>query len=188
MPNENTNQTLPQAIEAILFAKGESMTVKELAALFKAQEGEVRDAVMALEASLAGHGIGIMQKDGSVTLATSTAQGELIAEFRKAELEKELSKASIETLAIITYKETASRSEIDYLRGVNAGFILKNLMMRGLVERITDPADSRKYLYKPTFEALAFLGVQKASDLPDFEAVRGALASGISNTDEQVVE
>ena len=180
MPEETNNIELSRAIEAILFAKGEPMTIRELSQSLQVTEGAVNDALRALEGALDGHGIALMRKDDSVALATAPSEGARIAAFRKAELEKELSKASVETLAVILYKDGATRSEIDYIRGVNAGFTLRNLMMRGLIERITDPSDSRKYLYRPTFDLLAYLGVRSVSELPEFADIRNALLSNVA--------
>ena len=105
-------------------------------------------------------------------LGTNPEFGSMLEEMRKEELSKELSKASLETIAVILYKEGATRADIDYIRGVNSSFILRNLLIRGLVEKITDPADSRRYLYKPSFDLLSYLGLSKLSLLPEFENMK----------------
>jgi chromosome segregation and condensation protein ScpB len=70
-----------------------------------------------------------------------------------------------------------SRKEIDYIRGVNSGFVIRNLMIRGLVEKIEDQKDGRMFLYKPTFELLSFMGVSNVQDLPNFEEIRKEIES-----------
>jgi segregation and condensation protein B len=82
-----------------------------------------------------------------------------------------LTKSSLETLSIVLYKNGVSRSEIDYIRGVNSSFILRNLIVRGLIEKITDPKDSRRLLYRPTFDALSFMGITSIEQLPNYSEV-----------------
>lgn len=95
----------------------------------------------------------------------------MLEQIKKEELNKDLSKASLETLSIILYKNGAPRSLIDYIRGVNSNFILRALSIRGLVEKVNDPKDNRRYIYKPTFELLSYMGVTSIEELPDYENV-----------------
>lgn len=88
--------------------------------------------------------------------------------MRKEELSKDLSKASLETITIILYKNGATRSEIDYIRGVNSSFILRNLAIRGLVEKVPSPDDSRKITYRPTFDLLSYMGVTRIEEIKEF--------------------
>jgi segregation and condensation protein B len=167
--------TLDQKIEGLLFFKGEPLARSVLARFFKVTEAEVEDALVILEEALSGRGIALVRKLDEVMLGTKAELGPLFEQMRKEELSKELSKASLETLTIVLYKGAATRSEIDYIRGVNSGFILRNLLVRGLVEKETDATDSRKYVYKPTFDLISYLGVTKLEDLPEYEAMRTAL-------------
>jgi len=164
--------TLDQKIEAILFIKGEPVSIKRLAEFLSATKEEIRAGLTELEAKLADHGLQLVSKEDSVMLGTDAELGPLLEKIRKDELSKELSKASLETIAIILYKEGATRSDIDYIRGVNSSFILRNLLIRGLIEKIVDPTDSRRYLYKPTFELLSFMGISKLSELPEFNNMK----------------
>ncbi|MCX6717916.1 MAG: SMC-Scp complex subunit ScpB [Candidatus Taylorbacteria bacterium] len=68
-----------------------------------------------------------------------------------------------------------SRAEIDYIRGVQSTFILRNLMIRGLVEKITNPKDQRSFLYKPTFELLSYMGITKIEDMPEFKEAKAEI-------------
>ena len=83
-----------------------------------------------------------------------------------------MGRAGLETLSIILYKGPINRREIDYIRGVNSNFILRNLLIRGLVERVQNTDDARSFLYKPTFEVLSFMGISKIEDLPEYVEVR----------------
>ena len=171
---------LEQLIEALLFFKGEPMKINELIKLTKNSESDVKLAVVNLGINLDGRGIVLVEKDGEVALGTSPEASEAIAEMRQTELSRDIGKAGLETLAIVIYKGPVARSEIDYIRGVNSTFTLRNLMIRGLVERKTNPTDSRGFLYKPTLELLAFLGVGSMEDLPRYLEVEQELKTFVS--------
>ncbi|KKR79438.1 MAG: Segregation and condensation protein B, partial [Candidatus Nomurabacteria bacterium GW2011_GWA2_40_9] len=104
--------------------------------------------------------------------------------LQKEELNKDLSKSSLETLSVILYKNGVNRREIDYIRGVNSSFTLRALSVRGLVERVLDPADSRRYVYKPTFELLSFMGIKSVEELPDYATVLSTLEANKESLDK----
>jgi len=169
---------LESKIEGLLFYKGEDVQIKKLAELLKVTEEETEEALKKLEQSLLGRGLVLVRKDDRVVLGISSELSSIIEGIRKDEVTKELSKASLDTLSIILYKNDiagVSRSEIDYIRGVNSSFILRNLLVRGLIERIMDPKDTRRALYKPTFDTLSYLGVTSQEQLPNYNEVRTQL-------------
>lgn len=159
---------LENKIEGILFMKGEPVSIKKLEQILNVSNVEIADALSNLENSLANRGIVLMRKENQITLGTHPELSVLLEEIKKEELNKNLSKASLETLAIILYKNGAPRSLIDYIRGVNSNFILRALLVRGLIEKVTDPNDSRRNIYKPTFELLSYMGVSRVEDLPGY--------------------
>ena len=75
----------------------------------------------------------------------------------------------METLSIVLYRGPVRKSEIDYIRGVNSATILRNLLVRGLVERKTDENNQRSFFYLPTFELLSYLGISELKELPEYE-------------------
>jgi segregation and condensation protein B len=160
--------TLASQLEAVLFVSGEPVTLSRLESLLKVSPEELEGAITELTKALEGRGITMLRTQDSLTLGTSAEASELIAKLKKEELERELSKASLETLSIILYKNGATRSDIDYIRGVNSSFILRNLAVRGLVERAENPADKRTFLYKPTADLLAHLGLSSIEQLPGY--------------------
>lgn len=168
---------LVNKIEAILFWKGEPVSIKKLSQIFEKTEEEIKIAIKELEEKIKDRGIVLVSKDDEYTLATSKDVSEIIEKLTKEELVKDLGKAGLETLSIIIYQGPISRAEIDYIRGVQSNFILRNLMIRGLVEKVSNPSDQRSFLYKPTFELLSYLGVSKIEDLPDFEKARNEIES-----------
>ncbi|MEN9649528.1 MAG: segregation and condensation protein segregation and condensation protein [Candidatus Parcubacteria bacterium] len=177
MPSDEQVQlSVEQKIEAILFWKGEPTTIKELSKFLGFNEQSIIDALKDLEESLKHRGIVLQQKgtghDIEVQLGTSAAASALIEQITKDELSKDLGKAALETLAIILYKGPLKRSEIDYIRGVNSTFIIRNLLIRGLIEKQPSPGDQRTMVYSSSFELLSHLGVAKVEDLPDFASVQ----------------
>jgi segregation and condensation protein B len=182
---------LAQQIEAILFFKGEAVTIKELAKTLGQNESAVSAAVEEIKAGLSGRGIVLMDNAGELKLATAPSVAPIIETLIKEELHRDLGKAGLETLSIILYRGPVTRGEVDFIRGVNSQFIVRNLLVRGLVERVDNPKDRRTYLYKPTLELLSYLGIANLSELPEYEAVRSemdareaALAADKSNDGE----
>jgi segregation and condensation protein B len=190
---------LEQKIEAILFFKGEPMSRKKLVEFLGVGQIEVNEALEKLKENLKSRGIVLQEKEnpastregeptrgGDITLGTAPELSDLIEKLQKEELNKELSKASLETLSIILYKNGVSRSLIDYIRGVNSSFTLRALSIRGLIEKSLDPEDNRRYIYKPTFELLSFMGVKSVQELPDYELVNSSIESSAQNLAEEL--
>jgi segregation and condensation protein B len=89
--------------------------------------------------------------------------------FMNKEIGEALSPAVSEVLAVVAYRGPLTRAQIEYIRGVNCCFTLRNLAMRGLVERKENPDDSRSYLYEISFDFLNSLGIKKVQELPEYE-------------------
>jgi segregation and condensation protein B len=171
--------SLDSQIEAVLFWKGEPQTIKKLAASLGKKEEEILAGLEVLKEKIKDRGVELIYKDDEVMLGTAAKLSHIIERLTKEELVRDLGKAGLETISIIAYKGPISRAEIDYIRGVQSTFILRNLQIRGLVERITNPKDARSFLYRPTFELLQFLGVSKIEDLPEFEKVKAEFAESL---------
>ncbi len=157
-----------QALEAVLFASGEPVTKKKLAQFLHTTEAAIGEAVTDLRAQLENRGITLVESAEELELRTSPDAGDIVKKLREGELSKDLGKAGLEALAVTLYREGATRSDIDWIRGVNSSQILRSLLLRGLVERVEDPSDKRKFNYRATGEALAHLGVSRKEDLPRF--------------------
>ncbi|MBX4192124.1 SMC-Scp complex subunit ScpB [Candidatus Parcubacteria bacterium] len=160
-------------LEALLFALGRPLSYEEIAGKLKVSLDQLRDAVAKLQQQSRGI---VLVDDGKVLeLRTSASSAELIEQVRKEEYSRDIGRAGLETLAAILYRGPLTRSEIDFIRGVNSSQILRTLTMRGLVRKITNPKDERSFLYEPTTEVLSQLGVETVHELPDFSEVRGKL-------------
>lgn len=179
MPEEKAlyqqTEKLSRRIEAILFVAGESVTVKKLGEMLGAQKQELEDALRCLNDSLTSGGLRLLRKDDLAALVTAPDTAKDIETFFKSEVIGDLSRAAMETLTVVAYHHPVSRTEIDYIRGVNSSFTLRNLVMRGLVERTPDKRDARSYLYRPTIELMKFLGIVSFQELPEYARVRSEL-------------
>ena len=175
---------LEAKIEGLLFYKGEDIEIKKISELLKVSNEEVEETFKKLEENFSGRGLVIVRKNDSVMLGVSAELGPLIESIRKEEITKELTKSSLETLSIILYKNGVTRSEIDYIRGVNSSFIVRNLLVRGLVEKIIDPKDSRRFIYRPTFDTLTYMGIKSIAELPNYETVKAELGKVVEQEQE----
>lgn len=174
--------SLSDHIEALLFYKGEPVLVRDLSRMAGVGEVETREALAVLKERLTG-GIRLVLDSDRVLLATAPEYTASIESLIKEELSKDLGKAGSEALAIVLYMGPITRARVDHIRGVNSTFALRHLLVRGLVEKISNPDDSRSMLYRPTLELLAHLGVGMVEDLPDYEAVRKELMQFENRTD-----
>jgi segregation and condensation protein B len=163
---------LEHKIEAVLFYKGEPETKSRLAALLAVSVEEIEEAANMLSTSLSTRGIRLLKIDDQYELVTAPETSEEINNAKKEEMVRDLGKAGSETLAIVLYHGPVSRADIDYIRGVNCAFILRNLQIRGLVKRIQNPENSRSFLYQATPELLKHLGVAEVTDLPDYAELK----------------
>jgi len=177
---------LEQKIEAILFWKGEPISRKKLSEFLGTGMIEINENIEKLKTNLKERGIILQEKENDIILGTAPELSDLIERLQKEELNKELSKASLETLSIILYKNGVNRSLIDYIRGVNSSFTLRALSVRGLIDKILDPEDNRRFIYKPTFELLGFMGVKSVEELPDYETVNKSIESTAQNLADEL--
>lgn len=175
---------LDKQIESILFFKGEAMSLKQLSSLLEKSIDEIKESVEILRNDLQDRGIKLISKDDKVMLGTSPDVHGIIETLKKEELSKDLGKASLETLSIVLYRGPVMKSEVDYIRGVNSASILRNLLVRGLVERKID-SGKRFFSYYPTFELLSFLGISKLEELPEYEKVRQEIIDSQKNQEDE---
>jgi len=172
--NKHMSDTLPLEIriESALFFKGGAMRIKELAEATKESEEKIREALAHVQVSLEGRGVRLVLEKDEAALATAPETHEMIEAMRREELESPLGKAGLETLSVIIFRGPLSRSDIEYVRGVNCSSILRSLMIRGLIERIDNPSDKRSFLYRPTTELPAYLGVTSLTAIPQYAELR----------------
>lgn len=163
---------LIQAIEAILFVTPEPVKLAFLANKLEKSEEEISEAVKELAESLNGHGISLVESGEGIALSTHSDHSALIESIKKEDLQKDLSKASSETLSIIAYLGGATRSQLEFIRGVNATYSLRALLMRGLIEQ---KGAGRAISYEITTELLNHFGVSKVEELPNYTETKDKL-------------
>lgn len=180
---------LESKLEALLFWKGEPISKKKVSAALECSLGDLETAISDLEQSLAKRGLRVMQNGDELEMRTAPEVSSLIEKQTKEELVRDLGKAGLETLSIILYKSPVKRSDIDYIRGVNSSFIIRNLLIRGLIERVSEKEGlGRGYTYKPSIDLLAHLGIAKIDDLPEYLKVKEelkAFAEEASKSEEE---
>ncbi len=163
-------------IEAVLFYRGEPMRLSELSKLLSLSEEEIKKALSELSSDLKDRGVCAVMLNEYAEMRVAPEASALIQESRKEELSRDLGKAGSETLSILLYRGPSTRAEIDFIRGVNSTFILRNLLIRGLVERTQGQQGGRGYLYKPTVDLLSHLGITKIEELPEYKKIREELS------------
>lgn len=167
-------------LEALLFISGEPIAETRLAELLAVEKAEVAVAVAKLKERYGNDpdaGLMLIEHAGRIEMATKKELTTLIETFTKSMLQDTLSKAALEVLSIIAYRNPIARSEIEAIRGVNCSYTLRALLIRGLIERQGNPEDARGYVYRPSFQFLEHLGLARIEDLPDY---------GTLSTDERM--
>jgi segregation and condensation protein B len=178
------NPNLDNIVLALLFASDEPLSARRIAALI--EDVTVADVKQAIEtwnarADAEAWSIGIEQVAGGYRLATRPDYAPYVSRLYAGRRKFRLSRAGLETLAIIAYKQPITRAEIENIRGVGAGSVIANLMERSLVQ-ITGKAKvlGAPFLYGTTQEFLEYLGLNSLRDLPSMEDLEALLAKEAS--------
>ena len=158
-------------IESILFVAGRPVSLKELEKFTGEKREDLEKALHELKTVYENSGIVILEQNKSYLMSTNPENTSIVKDFLSTDLREKLSEASIETLAIVTYKQPVSRAEIESIRGVNSQYTLRLLTMRGLVEKIQSTSDARMHLYRTTHEFMQHMGLNDMKDLPDFAEI-----------------
>ncbi len=161
-------------IEGLLFYKSAPQKKQTVLKLFEITEAELAAAINTLHSRLASGATRLIETIDEIQLTTAPELAPIIEALRKNELKADIGKAGAETLAIVLYQEPITRAEIDRIRGVNSSFILRNLMIRGLVARTHNKTrNGFEFTISPAL--LAHLGVTHKGELPDFATIANAL-------------
>ncbi|MBI2411443.1 MAG: SMC-Scp complex subunit ScpB [Candidatus Kerfeldbacteria bacterium] len=163
-------ESLQRKIEALLFLESKPFTFKKLAHICSAEEEAVATTVTVLQGQYEqrGGGVTLVIESNTVQLMTAPAESAFIQQYIQEEETGELTRPSLETLTIIAYRGPVPKTEIELIRGVNCSLILRNLMIRGLVEEVGE-TEIGTPVYSATIEFLRYLGLNKITDLPNYE-------------------
>jgi segregation and condensation protein B len=158
------------AVESILFVSGEPVKNGKLMKILEIDKEMLERIIAALEEkyALASSGLMLLSKSEQLQLASKAENVEYVENLVKSELSGGLSPSAVEVLSIVAYRGPISKAEVEQIRGVNCSYTLRNLLMRGLIERGDNPKDSRGYVYTISFELLKKLGISDVKKLPDY--------------------
>lgn len=165
-------------VEALLFASDSPLSLSLLAEATGADPLEVAQAADELrdEYDAAGHGVQVSEMAGGYLITTREPMAPWIRKLLQGKRKARLSRAALETLAIIVYKQPVTRPEIESIRGVDSGSALTTLLERDLITiRGRSDVVGRPLLYGSTAEFLSYFGLRELSELPRPEELKAIL-------------
>jgi len=176
IPEEKqTDLSVESVVEAVLFASDEPLTVERLANIVGTSVKQIRRNVKNLNDKYEANNnaFRIEQIAGGYQMLTLSSYNHWLQKLLRARSESKLSPAALETLAIIAYKQPVIRTDIEAIRGVAVGEIVRGLMYKGLV-KIVGRAEvlGRPMLYGTTKKFLEVFGLNSLKDLPKIEELK----------------
>ena len=169
LPEQNPETDLPLSmkLEALLFVAAEPVPTTQLAVALDVATSVVERGLNELDASLSNRGLRLQRHAGRVQLTTAPQLAELIERFLGLEATTHLSRAALETLAIIAYQQPVTRPQIDSIRGVNSDSMMKSLLSKNLIlESGRADGPGRPILYSTTPEFLQHFGLNSILEMP----------------------
>ena len=164
-----TDEELMRELSALLFASPEPLSPAKLAKVIGVRQGRVKEALVQLSERLAQAGIGFEVRGlaGGITLMTRPELSDSVAKLSKHAAVERISAAALETLAVIAYRQPVTKAEIEAIRGVQAGPILRSLVDRGLAKVVgRSDVPGHPLQYGTTKEFLDRFGLESLKDLP----------------------
>lgn len=165
--NSETELSLSAQLEALLFVSGEPVALAQLAAALDVALSVVERGLNELDASLSQRGLKLQRHAGRVQLTTAPQLADLVERFLGLDATSHLSRAALETLAIIAYQQPVTRPQIDSIRGVNSDSMMKSLLHKNLIlESGRADGPGRPILYSTTPEFLQHFGLNSILEMP----------------------
>lgn len=162
-------------LEALLFAAGdEGLSLDQISSVLEVSKLEAREIIQKLQETYRdeSHGINVIEIAGVYQLATKKAHANYLKKLVESPTTHTLSQAALETLAIISYKQPITRSEIESIRGVKIDGPLQKLVSRLLVREVGRlDAIGRPILYGTTNEFLDYFGLKSLDELPELPSL-----------------
>jgi segregation and condensation protein B len=167
----DSDLSLAAKIEAMLFVSAEPVPVAQLAQALDVTASVVERGLKELDEALSTRGLRLQRNAGRVQLTTAPELAQLVELFLGLEATTHLSRAALETLAIIAYQQPCTRPQVDSIRGVNSDGMMKSLLSKGLIQEAgrTD-GPGRPILYSTTPEFLQHFGLSSIIELPPLAA------------------
>lgn len=176
---EEITPQLVSKLEVLLFSYGEPISLKKASHILNIEERQIETLVRKLEEHLhnsALSGLMLLWKEQNIQLVTKPEYEAVYENLVKEEMQQELTPAALETLSIIAYLGPISRASLDYIRGVNSTFMLRNLLMRGLIEKKTEEKKGGLPMYSVSTDCLRHLGLTSVLELPQYAAYHDILS------------
>ena len=161
---------ISSAIEAILFAAGDSVPIARLSLILEVYEGEIENAAAALAEKYVseGRGIRILRLDDKLQMCSAPEYASYISKALEQRKPPMLSQPALETLAVVAYFQPVTRAYIDQVRGVDSSYTVGVLIDRGLIERCGKlDVPGRPSLLRTTDVFLRTMGVSRLEELPE---------------------
>lgn len=159
--------SLEALVESLLFVADEPVPVSHLASALEVNPREVEAALTMLTETYTPRGLRLQRSKDKVQLTTAPAAAEKVQRFLGLAASAPLTRAALETLAIIAYQQPVTRPQIEAVRGVNSDSVLKNLLSKGLIEETgRSEGPGRPVLYATTPEFLQHFGLTAVTELP----------------------
>ena len=176
---ESTSLPTPRleaSLEAMLFVAAAPVTVAQLAEALNQKPQEIESGLRSLEQIYTQErGLSLQWHGGRVQLTTAPTMAGLVEKFLGLEATARLSRAALETLTIIAYRQPITRPAIDAVRGVSSDGVLKSLLSKGLVQEVgRSEGPGRPILFGTTAEFLQHFGLSSLAELPAFERAEDA--------------
>jgi segregation and condensation protein B len=158
---------IPAALEALLFVSAEPVTPSQLSIVLEISTSEVEQGLNQLDGELQTRGLRLQRHGGRVQLTTAPEMAESIETFLGLEATSHLSRAALETLAIVAYQQPVTRPQIEAVRGVSSDGVMKSLLSKALVQEVgRTEGPGRPILYGTTPDFLQNFGINSLMDLP----------------------
>jgi segregation and condensation protein B len=159
--------SLPALLEGLLFVAAEPVAPAQLAAALDLNVTAIEKGLEELEAQLQTRGLRLQRHSGRLQLTTAAEMAESVERFLGLDATSRLSRAALETLAIIAYQQPVTRPGVDSVRGVNSDGVIKSLLSKGLLQEVgRSDGPGRPILYGTTPEFLQHFGLNGLSELP----------------------
>jgi len=185
---------LMSILESLLFTSGEPLSKETLIKASGATAGEVNQALTELKQRYEEDksGLTLIVHGENYQIVSKALNQNYVQKLISGVFEEKLTPTALECLTIVAYRGPLGRSQIDLIRGVNSGYILHQLVLRGLVERHSDPNRGNAFLYSITDNYLKHLGLSNINELPHYEEYHNkdlqSLLTDIINTQSETVE
>ena len=167
---QNDIKELEQVIEGLLFISGQPVEIAEIVEKLEVKEKQVNNAIESLKEKYADRGINIITFKNKVQLCSNPKYADDIASVLNPIKEKQLTKAALETMAIIAYKQPITKPEVEQVRGVDSGYAIQILLDFKLIEVVgRKDAIGKPLLYGTTDEFLKRFELQSIEDLPEYD-------------------